>query len=219
MHDLDRVSFEMNDEASQYGESELQPELPGGTFDRPFSEAELDELAMELLQVRDEQELEQLAPFGLGNPDVTLLVPACQAVSPATVGEGKHLRFRVRQHGHDAGSAIAFGQGSQLDRLRAEGRFDVACRLKENHWNGTVAPQLVVRRLFDTPDAYESVREELAGVWQQGEEAWTADARRVFEELGLDPAQPSRRRQLLESDAFRALLEPVLDDEALPRAA
>ena len=59
MHDLDRMSFEMNDEASQYGESELQPELPGGTFDRPFSEAELDELAMELLQVRDEQELDQ----------------------------------------------------------------------------------------------------------------------------------------------------------------
>ena len=161
------------------------------------------------------QELERLAPFGLGNPDVTLLVPACQAVAPATVGEGKHLRFRVRQHGHDAGSAIAFGQGSQLDRLRVEGRFDVACRLKENHWNGTVAPQLVVRRLFDTPDAYESVREWLAGVWQQGEDAWTADARRVFEELGLDPAQPSRRRQLLESDTFRALLEP----EALPRAA
>jgi single-stranded-DNA-specific exonuclease len=166
------------------------------------------------------QELERLAPFGLGNPDVTLLVPACQAVSPATVGEGKHLRFRVRQHGQDAGSAIAFGQGSQLDRLRAEGRFDVACRLKENRWNGTVAPQLVVRRLFDTPEAYESVREWLAGLWQQGEDAWTADARRVFEELGLDPAQPARRRQLLESDTFRALLEPaVFEPEALPRAA
>ena len=166
------------------------------------------------------QELERLAPFGLGNPDVTLLVPACQPVSPATVGEGKHLRFRVHQHGQDAGSAIAFGQGSQLDRLRAEGRFDVACRLKENHWNGTVAPQLVVRRLFDTPEAYESVRAWLAGLWQQGEDAWTADARRVFEELGLDPARPSRRRQLLESDTFRVLLEaPLLEPEALPRAA
>ncbi len=161
------------------------------------------------------QELDQLAPFGLGNPDVTLLVPACQAVAPATVGEGKHLRFRVRQHGQDAGSAIAFGQGSQLDRMRAEGRFDVACRLKENHWNGTVAPQLVVRRLFDTPDAYESVREWLADLWQRGADAWTPEARRVFDELGLDPAQPARRRQLLESDAFRALLER----EALPRAA
>jgi single-stranded-DNA-specific exonuclease len=166
------------------------------------------------------QELERLAPFGLGNPDVTLLVPSCQAVSPATVGEGKHLRFRVRQHGQDAGSAIAFGQASQLDRLRAEGRFDVACRLKENHWNGTVAPQLVVRRLFDTPESYESVRGWLAELWQQGEGSWTADARRVFEELGLDPADPSRRRQLLESDTFRALLESAaFEPDALPRAA
>ena len=135
------------------------------------------------------QELERLAPFGLGNPDVTLLVPACQPVSPATVGEGKHLRFRVHQHGQDAGSAIAFGQGSQLDRLRAEGRFDVACRLKENHWNGTVAPQLVVRRLFDTPDGYESVRAWLAELWR-GRGRLDGRGRRVFEELGLDPAQP-----------------------------
>ncbi len=165
------------------------------------------------------QELDRLAPFGLGNPDVTLLVPACQPVAPATVGEGKHLRFRVRQQGHDAGSAIAFGMGSQLDRFHARlgagGRFDVACRLKENHWNGTVAPQLVVRRVFDTPEAYESVREWLAGLWIQGEQAWTPEARRVFEELRLDPAEPSRRRQLLESEAFRGLLEP----DVLPRAA
>ncbi|HYI74622.1 MAG TPA: single-stranded-DNA-specific exonuclease RecJ, partial [Gaiellaceae bacterium] len=86
------------------------------------------------------EELARLAPYGLGNPDPTLLAPATEAVSPATVGEGKHLRFRVRQHGRDAGSAIAFGQGTQIDRLRAAGRFDVAFRLKENHWNGTVAP-------------------------------------------------------------------------------
>ncbi len=64
------------------------------------------------------QELARLAPFGLGNRDVTLLIPACEAVVPSTVGDGKHLRFRVRQHGWDAGSAIAFGQGAQLDRLR-----------------------------------------------------------------------------------------------------
>ena len=59
MHDLDRTSFEMNDEAFQDGEFEFESELPGGTFHRPFSEAELDELALELLQVRDEHELDQ----------------------------------------------------------------------------------------------------------------------------------------------------------------
>ena len=66
------------------------------------------------------RELEQLSPFGLGNPDVTLLVAGCEAVGASTVGEGKHLRFRVRQHGRDAGSAIAFGLGGQLERLQAE---------------------------------------------------------------------------------------------------
>ena len=158
------------------------------------------------------EELARLAPFGLGNPEPTLLVPATEAVAPATVGEGKHLRFRVRQHGRDAGSAIAFGQGTQIDRLRAAGRFDVAFRLKENHWNGTVAPQLVVRRVFDTPEGYEELRASLAELWRLGEDAWTPEARRIFAELELDDGA---RRQLLESESFRILLL----DPALPRAA
>lgn len=160
------------------------------------------------------QELERLAPFGLGNPDVTLLVPATRPTTPATVGEGKHLRFRVRQNGRDAGSAIAFGQGAQLDRLRADGLFDVACRLKENHWNGTVSPQLVVRRIFDTPDAYDELRTTLAELWRRGESSWTPEARRIFGELGLDEGH-ARRRQLLESESFRDLLERAV----LPQAA
>jgi single-stranded-DNA-specific exonuclease len=167
------------------------------------------ELTLELAQ-----ELERLAPFGLGNPDVTLLVPAAQPVGPATVGDGKHLRFRVRQHGHDAGSAIAFGQGSQLDRLRADGLLDIACRLKENQWNGTVAPQLVVRRMFDTPEGYEELRTRLAELWRAGRASWTPEAGRIFAELGLDSAADARR-QLLESETFRSLLER----EELPQAA
>ncbi len=162
------------------------------------------------------QELDRLAPFGLGNPDVTLLVASCEAVEPGVVGDGKHLRFRVRQHGRDAGSAIAFGMGGQLERLRAEGRFDVAFRLKENRWNGTVAPQLVVRRVFDSPPRYEELRAWLAELWREGETAWTPEARAVFEELGLR-ADPAARRQLLESEAFRALLAD--GDGELLRAA
>src|ERR671937_2008392 len=92
-------------------------------------------------------ELRRLAPFGLGNPPVTLLVPGSELAELAAVGEGKHLRFRVRQEtGQDGGSAIAFRLGPQLDRYRQVGRYDVVFRLEENHWNGTVAPQLVVQR-------------------------------------------------------------------------
>src|SRR4029077_11449014 len=116
----------------------------------------------------------------------------------------------------DAGSAIAFGMGSQLERLRSDGRFDVAFRLKENRWNGTVAPQLVVRRMYDAPSRYEELRGWLAGLWKAGESAWTPEARAVFGELGLETGG-AIRRQLLESESCRALL-----DEAgfeLPRAA
>ncbi len=162
------------------------------------------------------QELDRLAPFGLGNPDVTLLVAGVEAVEPAAVGDGKHLRFRVRQHGRDAGSAIAFGLGSQLDRLRRETRYDLVFRLKQNRWNGTIAPQLVVRRLLDSPAGYEELRGWLAGLWRDGEGSWTPEAKQIFTELGLTDG--ARRRELLESESFRALLERR-DVEALPRAA
>jgi len=160
------------------------------------------------------RELDGLAPFGLGNPDVTLLVASCEAVAPATVGDGKHLRFRIRQHGRDGGSAIAFGLGPQLERLGRPARYDVVFRLKENRWNGTVAPQLVVRRLFDASDGYEELRAVLAGMWKEGESAWTPEARRIFDELEL--AAAGGKRELLESETFRALLDA---GEALPFAA
>ncbi len=154
------------------------------------------------------EELARLAPFGLGNPEVTLLAPGCELVDLGAVGEGRHLRFRLRQSGRDAGSAIAFGLGAQLDRFRRPGRYDVAFHLQENHWNGTVAPQLLVRRIFDADDRYDALRDWLAQLWRAGEAAWTPEARAVFGELALGEGE---RRHLLESETFRRLLaEPPL---------
>jgi single-stranded-DNA-specific exonuclease len=155
-------------------------------------------------------ELRRLAPFGLGNPGVTLLLPSCELRELATVGDGKHLRFRVLGRDNDSGSAIAFGLGTQLDRLRREGRYDVVFRLEENHWNGTVAPQLVVRRVFDANEGYEGLRDWLAAQWRLPEAERTPEARAVFAELALS-GEARGRKPLLESEAFRALLEePVL---------
>jgi single-stranded-DNA-specific exonuclease len=158
-------------------------------------------------------ELARLAPFGLGNPGVVLLAGGCELVDLNTVGEGKHLRFRVRDGGRDAGSAIAFGYGAQLDRFRRLGAYDVVFRLQENRWNGTVSPQLVVRRIFETPDAYADLRDRFATEFRAGPDAWSAEAREVFAELGLDREQPVWR-SLLESERFRSLLA-----EPLPLAA
>ncbi|MGH2921816.1 MAG: single-stranded-DNA-specific exonuclease RecJ [Gaiellaceae bacterium] len=159
------------------------------------------------------EELRRLAPFGLGNPGVTLLLPAAELSDLGAVGEGRHLRFRVRERGRDAGSAIAFGIGRQLDRFRREGRYDVVFRLEANHWNGTVAPQLVVRRIFDSADRYEELRGWLAGQWKLEEPERDAAAREVFAELELDGPERARR-QLYESERFRELLEAPLERAA-----
>jgi single-stranded-DNA-specific exonuclease len=158
-------------------------------------------------------ELRRLAPFGLGNPGVTLLVAGCELGNLTTVGDGKHLRFRVSDAaGRVAGTAIGFGLGAQLDRFRRVGHYDVAFRLQENTWNGTTSPQLVVRRIFDTPDRYLELRERFASEWRSGN--LSPEAERIAAELGLEPGGPWR--SLLESETFRALLDEPFE---LRRAA
>jgi single-stranded-DNA-specific exonuclease len=153
------------------------------------------------------EELRALAPFGLANPDVTLLAPGCELGELATVGDGKHLRFRVQLDGRDAGGAIAFGQGTRLDSYRREGRYDVAFRLQENHWNGTVSPQLVVRRVFDADHRFDELYAWLRAQWQA--QPRDAQAQAIFDELEVEEGGP--KRHPLESETFRSLLaEPAL---------
>ena len=81
--------------------------------------------------------------------------------------------------------------------------------------NGTVSPQLVVKRIFETPDGYEELRRRLAEEWRAGEAAWSPEARAIFTELGLLDGAASKR-SLIESETFRLILESGLE---LPRAA
>jgi single-stranded-DNA-specific exonuclease len=162
-------------------------------------------------------ELGRLAPFGLGNPGVVLLLAGCEIAEPSAVGEGRHLRFRVRERGRDAGSAIAFGMGAQLDRFRRVGAYDVAFRLEENRWNGTVAPQLVVRRVFETREPYPDLRARLADEWRKPAAVRSSEAQAIFKELGLD-GDGAAWRSLLESPTFRALLDEG-EEGVMPKAA
>ncbi|HKG42711.1 MAG TPA: single-stranded-DNA-specific exonuclease RecJ [Gaiellaceae bacterium] len=152
-------------------------------------------------------ELAQLAPFGLGNPNVTLLLAGCELAELAAVGDGKHLKFRVREDGRDSGSAIAFRLGRRLDSLRRAGHYDVAFKLEANQWNGTTAPQLNVREVFAGDDRYVELRAWLKRQWR--EQARDPAAAAIFEELAL--VEDGARRHLLESERFLALLaEPEL---------
>jgi single-stranded-DNA-specific exonuclease len=157
-------------------------------------------------------ELGRLAPFGLDNPGVTLLLASSELFDVATTADGRHLRFRVRHRDRPAGSAIAFGLGAQADRARREVRYDVVFRLEANQWNGTVAPQLVVRDLIETPERYESLRAWLADEFRKAEPERAPEAQAVFAELGIAAGGPPR--DLLESEGFRALLTEETDSLA-----
>jgi single-stranded-DNA-specific exonuclease len=159
------------------------------------------------------EELAALAPFGLGNPAVRLLVGGCQVSELTAVGEnGKHLRVALRMNGRPLPGGIAFGRGSQLESLRRPLLYDVVFKLTINRWNGTEAPELRIEGVFETADGYAGLRARLAQEWERGPEAWSPEGRAIFAELGLD--EEVGWRSLFESPTFLAALE-----EPMPMAA
>ncbi len=92
------------------------------------------------------EELGRLAPFGIGNPAVSLLVPAARLVDPHPMSEGKHVRFTVQAGGIRA-RAVAFNLGA-LPEGAAEGRLHATFTLELNEWQGAVEPRLLLRKLL-----------------------------------------------------------------------
>lgn len=92
------------------------------------------------------EELGQLAPFGMGNPGVRLMVPSARVTDVRTMGEeGKHARFSLHSGSHRA-LGVAFGRSSLgVDDQHV---LDAAVRLEVNHWNGAVEPRVVLREVY-----------------------------------------------------------------------
>ncbi|HTR74392.1 MAG TPA: single-stranded-DNA-specific exonuclease RecJ [Solirubrobacterales bacterium] len=92
------------------------------------------------------EELTQLAPFGMGNPGVRLMVPSARVTDQRTMGEeGKHSRFSLHSGSHRA-LGVAFGRSSL--GVDDDEMLDAAVRLEVNHWNGAVEPRVVLREVY-----------------------------------------------------------------------
>ncbi len=92
------------------------------------------------------EELGQLAPFGMGNPGVRLMVPSARVTDVRTMGEeGKHSRFSLHSGSHRA-LGVAFGRTSF--GVEDKDMLDAAVRLEVNHWNGAVEPRVVLREVY-----------------------------------------------------------------------
>lgn len=91
------------------------------------------------------EELERLAPFGNGNPEVKLYVTGATFDAVRKMGEaGQHVRFNVNSGGVRA-NAVAFGCDGRIDG--ADGKpVDASFKLERNVWNGVVEPRLILQR-------------------------------------------------------------------------
>ncbi len=89
------------------------------------------------------EELARLAPYGIGNPRPSLLIPAATFSDPRPMGEGKHVRFTV-EAGPARAAAVAFGRGT-LPAGPGE-PLDATFTLEINRWKGREDARLVLRR-------------------------------------------------------------------------
>jgi single-stranded-DNA-specific exonuclease len=112
------------------------------------------DLGMELAE-----ELAALAPFGRGNPSVSLLVRDARVSEVRSMGEGKHARFRLDAGGAHA-RAVAFGCDGRLPVSEGE-PVDATFVLEVNEWRGVCEPRIVLR------EAQPASQEATLTVWQR----------------------------------------------------
>jgi single-stranded-DNA-specific exonuclease len=155
------------------------------------------------------EELGRLAPFGMGNPGVRLLVPAARVRDVRPMGqEGKHARFNLHSGAHRA-LGVAFGR-SQLG-VGAEDTVDAAVRLEVNHWNGAVEPRVVLRELYPHGDPGAAEAEESAW-WDRFEAEVAADSAASPPEV---PAGGERTVRTVSGSAAAALAELASSGDAV----
>jgi single-stranded-DNA-specific exonuclease len=111
------------------------------------------------------EELQRLAPFGMGNPSMRLLVPSARVRDVRTMGEGKHVRFSLHSGAHRA-LGVAFGRTGL--GVGEEDPVDAAVRLEVNRWNGSVEPRVVLRELY--PVSAQACRCPDGEWWQRFEQ-------------------------------------------------
>jgi single-stranded-DNA-specific exonuclease len=101
------------------------------------------------------QAIEQLEPYGSGNPPPLLLADRLQIVGePRKVGDGeRHLSFRVKQNGKELRS-IAFGMGDRRDELMSQGgQCCLAFTPRWNEWQGYKSVEIEVKDFQAGPAA------------------------------------------------------------------
>jgi single-stranded-DNA-specific exonuclease len=146
------------------------------------------------------EQLESLRPFGMGNPQPTLLVPAARFQNVTGMGEdSEHARFTLVTAGGARSRGVAFGSPPKALSPAANDNHDIALRLERNRWKGVVEPRTILRALCPTRAGELRVLGEEGAFWERLREALAAtgeaDAPATPGEPFAAPREPIDRRR------------------------
>jgi single-stranded-DNA-specific exonuclease len=119
------------------------------------AELDLSDITIEAIQ-----ELEKLAPFGMGHPAPKFAVRRASVKESAVIGKDKrHAKFRLEATGKSI-EAVGFGIGESVRRVATGSKLSLVGELSVNEWNGRKTPQIILKdiavshvQLFDWRDA------------------------------------------------------------------
>ncbi len=108
------------------------------------------ELPFEYLNLDLYDVLQQLAPFGMDNPEPVFVTRGVRIEDMRLLGKDKnHLKLKISNKNNSGQAriieAIGFGLGELAEQLTIGDKVDIAYSLDENRWNGSVDLQLKLK--------------------------------------------------------------------------
>jgi len=95
------------------------------------------------------EEVQRLAPFGIGNPEPRFLMRKALIKEAQTVGSnGQHLKLKVRADNFIF-EAIGFDMGEDISRIYGAGEVALVFKLEKNTWLGEAKVQLELEDVLE----------------------------------------------------------------------
>jgi single-stranded-DNA-specific exonuclease len=137
IENLEPLRIKLNEIASNWlGEDDFIP------LTKVDLTLDVDEISLDLAE-----QLELLAPFGMGNPTPLVMLTGVEAAGMRTIGrDNTHLKCSLTKEGK-AIEAIGFQWAHITQSVTPRARFEVLGELSVNEWNGNRKPQLTIRDL------------------------------------------------------------------------
>lgn len=103
-------------------------------------------MTLSAVNIANIKAINQLAPFGIGNPEPLFLFEGLRVTSKKLLGTNQdHLKLKL---GDPVTEAIAFKKGDYDTQIKTGDLISLVARLDLNTWNGTTTPQLIVKEII-----------------------------------------------------------------------